>query len=110
MKKPLVGGHAGDPELSSRGIIEWEIRAALTARTGESYQTSLRRVAAKFPEGEMPFERFYYKKRQEESEDERFEFNLRALLGHSGNAEAIDPMPRQEERSPPEIEEAACIQ
>jgi len=65
-------------------VFSWyhrvEIRAALAARTGESYQTSLRRVAREFPQGEAPLMRSITMKRHEESEDERFEFTLRALL------------------------------
>jgi AcrR family transcriptional regulator len=65
-------------------VFSWynrvEIREALTARTGESYQTSLKRIVQKFPQEEMPLMRSITMKPQEESEDERFEFNLRALL------------------------------
>jgi len=65
-------------------VFSWyhreEIRDALAVRTGENYQTALRRVVRTFPQEEVPLMRSITKKRREESEDERFEFNLRALL------------------------------
>jgi hypothetical protein len=84
-------------------VFSWyhrvEIRAALTARTGESYQTSLRGVVRKFPQGEMPLMRSITMKRQEESEDERFEFNLRSLLAGIAAMRTANPTPMPDKKS-----------
>jgi AcrR family transcriptional regulator len=83
-------------------VFSWynrvEIREALTVRSGESYQISLRRVVQKFPEGEMPLMRSITMKPQEESENERFEFSLRALLAGIAAMRTANPtsMPAKE--------------
>lgn len=78
-------------------VFSWyhrvEIREALAVRTGESYQTSLRRVVRTFPQGEVPLMRSIAMKRHEESEDERFEFNLRALLAGIAAMRTANPAP-----------------
>ncbi len=83
-------------------VFSWyhrvEIREALTARTGESYQKSLRRVVRTFPQGEVPLMRSITVKRQEESEDERFEFNLRALLAGIAAMRTASPTPMPVEK------------
>ncbi|WP_313805836.1 TetR/AcrR family transcriptional regulator [Sphingobium sp.] len=65
-------------------VFSWyhrvEIREALAVRTGEDYQTSLRRVVKAFPPEDVPLMRSITAKSHKSSEDERFEFNLRALL------------------------------
>lgn len=81
-------------------VFSWyhrvEIRGALTARTGESYQASLRRVVRTFPRGEAPLMRSIAMKRQEEREDERFEFTLRALLAGIAAMRTANPTPTPE--------------
>jgi AcrR family transcriptional regulator len=85
-------------------VFSWynrvEVREALAVRFGESYQTSLRRVVRKFPQGEMPLMRSITMTSQEESEDERFEFTLRALLAGLAAMRLANPTStaRQENR------------
>jgi AcrR family transcriptional regulator len=75
-------------------VFSWyhrvEIRDALVARSGENYRDSLRRVVQEFPQGEVPLMRSI-SERQKESEGERFEFNLRALLAGIAAMRAANP-------------------
>ncbi|WP_313804582.1 TetR/AcrR family transcriptional regulator [Sphingobium sp.] len=83
-------------------VFSWyhrvEIREALTGRTGKSCQMSLRRVVREFPPGEAPLMRSISTKRMEESEDERFEFNLRALLAGIAAMRTANPIPMPVEK------------
>lgn len=78
-------------------VFSWyhrvEIREALIARTGESYQTSLRRVVQEFPDGEMPLMRSIADEDDGAAEDERFEFTLRALLAGIAAMRTAHPAP-----------------
>ena len=83
-------------------VFSWylrvEIREARAVRTGESYQTSLRRIVRTFPQGEVPLMRSITLKGHEKSEDERFEFNLRALLAGIAAMRTASPPPMPVEK------------
>jgi hypothetical protein len=78
-------------------VFSWynrvEIRDALAVRTGEGYQSSLRRVVRRFPQGEMPLMRSVTIRKHEESEEDRFEFTLRALLAGIAAMRTAAPFP-----------------
>lgn len=82
-------------------VFSWyhrvEIREALSARTGESYQTLLKRVVQDFPPDEMPLMRAVTSRA--ESENERFEFSLRALLAGIAAMRIANPVPNRDEKS-----------
>jgi AcrR family transcriptional regulator len=82
-------------------VFSWynrvEIRDALSERTGEDYQTSFARVVRKFPDGEMPLMRSLAATTEDGSEDERFEFTLRALLAGIAAMRTASPIPASDQ-------------
>lgn len=88
-------------------VFSWcyrvEIRDALCVRMGENYQTSLRRVVREFPQGEMPLMRSITAKRKEDSEDERFQFNLRALLAGIAAMRTVSPTLMPDKAAVPKV-------
>jgi AcrR family transcriptional regulator len=84
-------------------VFSWhhrvEIREALAVRTGESYQAALKRVVRNFPPGETPLMRSITAKRHEASEDDRFEFNLRALLAGIAAMRTANPISPSDPKS-----------